>query len=1419
MKIGSNLIIDANKKYTIVEEIGRGASCIVYEASYLDTIEQKHFVRIKECYPSNMRIERNEEGNLHTIEAYQNYFLEAKQEFKETYEKSVYFKTIQGLTNSVVSTMDLYMIHNTYYVIMICVEGQDYRKPLEESMTTMFSRLLALSKVIKKYHDNGLLYLDIKPENMWLIPETKEHILLFDFNSIVAKEDLQKNNFIKFSYSDGYSAPELIQGNKKKICEATDIYSIGAIAFYKLFGRTPNMLDGSVSTVYDFQFLKKKEERYQPELFRLLSEFLHKTIASSVTYRYKNIDTILPILEELIRKSDIDGTFLFHNFSYNSACFIGRKKEIEKINKKIQEEQKQSVFLYGIGGIGKTELAKRYAYEYSHCFRKIIFVNFTNSILETVCGEDIRIHKIEKEENETNEEYFWRKWKVLKSLVTAEDLIILDNFDVDYDEHLETLFECPCKFLITTREDYSDYGYEQIHIYPMENEEELLTLFRVYNKEDYTIQEIEQLKNIITIVDGHTMTVELIAKYLKTSEETPKTLLYKLMQKEGITSTEEIDIKHRKNKKLKADSINNHLLTLFDLAHFSVLESEILRSISLLGYVRIEKRKFLEFCPMQEGQAYLEKLIHSGWVEYDEETNKISLHQIILDLVYNYMQPSSENCPHIIKTMTDFLIRKPNNYVEKNTRNKLAKYFMQRITGNDFNYAKFCVFYCSQVRNKIEYLNIAEKICFKYKEKECYELLQSIYRMKIKISGEGQELWNAVFDEEIEESRFLEQYSFELCELAENAYQCAKQYSNDDAYLSEFCITLAMELDSTIANNLMTILLDEDNKYVNRIFDKVIQLFDDAEQYLSKAIMEISKKQKLYCKMRDFFGSYDYAAMYRSEHYGDARKAYEYQMIIDELQEKKDDIFYINDVNLVHIAEEAETRKEYEKAIELYYEAYRKEEESYQIAFVKIAHLYLKLGNKNKAIEQLEKVLEWDRYYEKQEDVYILYTDYACCELIDLLIEEDRIEEAKQYAYELIEYNKAEEYSFSNLTWLIAGYYRLYCLEQNQEQKKNDWETCVFYFLQYPEEEKMMEENADFLIELASKEKDEGEKIKKAFEYLTRFDTWCNTVLQVKFLDYMLSVCKEKEELLHYKIFVLIEYSKCMLNAIEKQEKKALEYILQAKELYETSKCNDEYIESLLYKTLGECYSNLSEYDYEEVCKIKQKCNYFLLAEKDSNGKKEEDQIELWKDTANEYQYLDNYAMEECCYEKIIDIMLPVLYQYDYSSFYHYFNIVLCQVRCYLKQNKKEEVKKVIFQICNEMMKYYMEQSEDKEDKKSRIIYQNLLQCADYMKETSYEIETFVLYIMAIFVVVHSDISKMVILKVEDYMLGKWGKWLELFSDLLHGTITDQNVDDIVDVYEKMMPLFQKNEKLKVFKEELEWFSAKYQHHNIEFKR
>ena len=69
------------------------------------------------------------------------------------------------------------------------------------------------------------------------------------------------------------------------------------------------------------------------------------------------------------------------------------------------------------------------------------------------------------------------------------------------------------------------------------------------------------------------------------------------MEKEGFTNTKEIGIKHRKDRKLKSESINKHLMALFDLSKFSESGYELIRSLALLGYIRIAKDKFLEYCP------------------------------------------------------------------------------------------------------------------------------------------------------------------------------------------------------------------------------------------------------------------------------------------------------------------------------------------------------------------------------------------------------------------------------------------------------------------------------------------------------------------------------------------------------------------------------------------------------------------------------------------------------------------------------------------------------------------------------------------------------------------------------------------------------------------------------------------------------
>ena len=171
-------------------------------------------------------------------------------------------------------------------------------------------------------------------------------------------------------------------------------------------------------------------------------------------------------LDALIPLSDIDAIYLVDSFQYHTACFIGRESEIDKMHYIM--EKNQLLFLSGIGGIGKTELAKQYANRYRNEYNTIIFAVFNKDIVSLV-NDEILINHIEKDEKESDIDYFKRKIEILKQIVTDKDLIMIDNFDVDSDERLETLFCCPCKFIVTSRMDFRDYNYPQITVDRMEN--------------------------------------------------------------------------------------------------------------------------------------------------------------------------------------------------------------------------------------------------------------------------------------------------------------------------------------------------------------------------------------------------------------------------------------------------------------------------------------------------------------------------------------------------------------------------------------------------------------------------------------------------------------------------------------------------------------------------------------------------------------------------------------------------------------------------------------------------------------------------------------------------------------------------------------------------------------------------------------
>ena len=84
--------------------------------------------------------------------------------------------------------------------------------------------ILELMDLLEKLHEQGFLYIDLKPENLMVL---QEHLCLIDFNACIPIGSHKAN-----LCTQKYMAPELLDSRRKE--ETTDIYGIGAV-FQSLF--------------------------------------------------------------------------------------------------------------------------------------------------------------------------------------------------------------------------------------------------------------------------------------------------------------------------------------------------------------------------------------------------------------------------------------------------------------------------------------------------------------------------------------------------------------------------------------------------------------------------------------------------------------------------------------------------------------------------------------------------------------------------------------------------------------------------------------------------------------------------------------------------------------------------------------------------------------------------------------------------------------------------------------------------------------------------------------------------------------------------------------------------------------------------------------------------------------------------------
>lgn len=325
--------------------------------------------------------------------------------------------------------------------------------------------------------------------------------------------------------------------------------------------------------------------------------------------------------------------------------FCGRDKELDELHDQLSENSK--IFLQGIPGIGKSELAKAYAKKHKKDYTNIIYINYSGSLNADIVNLDFAD---DYNVNEPEAERFRRHNRFLRSLKT-DSLIIIDNFNAiaTDDELLSEVLAYSCRILFTTRSRFDDYDTYTIEEMP---DDALLKLMGNLFTDADKYQAI--LSEIIQTVHNHTFAVELAARLLEVGILEPDQLLEKLRtEKAAMDSKDKVSAK--KDGKSKKATYYTHIHTLFSLYKLSSAETYIMCNLALAPRNGIAA-KLIALWIKLENMNFINELIERGFVQL-LPGQIIVLHPMIQEIALDETKPSVTKCNPLLKSIQHICLR------------------------------------------------------------------------------------------------------------------------------------------------------------------------------------------------------------------------------------------------------------------------------------------------------------------------------------------------------------------------------------------------------------------------------------------------------------------------------------------------------------------------------------------------------------------------------------------------------------------------------------------------------------------------------------------------------------------------------------------------------------------------------------------
>ena len=378
-----------------------------------------------------------------------------------------------------------------------------------------------------------------------------------------------------------------------------------------------------------------------PEVFRVAKELDADKLEKITEYMAKELGPVVA------KASQLPHLELPLVSALQSSAFVGREKELADIRSSFEKGDKL-VVLTGLGGMGKTELAVKFGRDYAGT---VYFARFNTSFTKTLANMALGIRPaLSDDELRQPEGTLCAMVLELLSKAGENDLLIIDNADSDTgsladlqkDAGYKALTRLPLKILLTTRSE----SPRAVKIRAMDEK----PLFEIFKNHGADVDDNEK-RSLIAAVEGHTLTIDLIARTLADNwvPVSTKNMLDAIAN--STLSEEDFPVVGADyNQDPEQVHFYQRLRSVFRVATIPETEKNILRCATLLPETGLDVRYFRAALTEEMRKAF-PNLGKRGWLEMKDDL--LTIHPVIRLVCRTELMPTDENCGDFLHALWD----------------------------------------------------------------------------------------------------------------------------------------------------------------------------------------------------------------------------------------------------------------------------------------------------------------------------------------------------------------------------------------------------------------------------------------------------------------------------------------------------------------------------------------------------------------------------------------------------------------------------------------------------------------------------------------------------------------------------------------------------------------------------------------------